>query len=87
MATTGQDSSSSPTWWRKATGGKKRECYRSVFYPGIFVCLFVCLFVVTLAFTWKTRHTYVTGSGKRDIFMHTFKIELLAPLGRVSSQL
>ena len=34
--------------------------------------------------TWDT---YVTGSGKRDIFAHIFKIELLAPLGRVSSQL
>ena len=31
--------------------------------------------------------TYVTGSGKRDIFAHIFKIELLAPQGRVSSQL
>ena len=30
---------------------------------------------------------YVTGSGKRDIFAHIFKIELLAPQGRVSSQL
>ena len=30
---------------------------------------------------------YVTGSGKRDIFAHIFKIELLAPRGRVSSQL
>ena len=29
----------------------------------------------------------VTGSGKRDIFAHIFKIELLAPQGRVSSQL
>ena len=31
--------------------------------------------------------TYVTGSGKRDIFAHIFKIKLLAPQGRVSSQL
>ena len=30
---------------------------------------------------------YVTGSGKRDIFAHIFKIELLAPQDRVSSQL
>ena len=30
---------------------------------------------------------YVTGSGKRDIFAHILKIELLAPQGRVSSQL
>ena len=29
----------------------------------------------------------VTGSGKRDIFAHIFKIELLTPQGRVSSQL
>ena len=29
----------------------------------------------------------MTGSGKRDIFGHIFKIELLAPQGRVSSQL
>ena len=28
-----------------------------------------------------------TDSGKRDIFAHIFKIELLAPQGRVSSQL
>ena len=32
-------------------------------------------------------YIYVTGSGKRDIFAHIFKIELLAPQGRVSSQL
>ena len=30
---------------------------------------------------------FVTGSGKRDIFALIFKIELLAPQGRVSSQL
>ena len=29
----------------------------------------------------------MTGSGKRDIFAHIFKIELLVPQGRVSSQL
>ena len=29
--------------------------------------------------------TNVTGSGKRDIFVHIFKIELLVPQGRVSS--
>ena len=34
-----------------------------------------------------THTIYVTGSGKRDIFAHIFKIELLAPQGRVSSQL
>ena len=30
---------------------------------------------------------YVTGSGKRYVVAHIFKIELLAPRGRVSSQL
>ena len=30
---------------------------------------------------------YVTGSGKRYIVAHIFKIELFAPRGRVSSQL
>ena len=32
-------------------------------------------------------YTYVTGSEKRYIVAHLFKIELLAPRGRVSSQL
>ena len=31
--------------------------------------------------------SYVTGSEKRYIVAHIFKIELLAPRGRVSSQL
>ena len=31
--------------------------------------------------------TYVTGSGKRYTTAHIIKIELLAPRGRVSSQL
>ena len=37
----------------------------------------------------KEKHTfiYVTGSEKRYIVAHIFKIELLAPRGRVSSQL
>ena len=32
-------------------------------------------------------YIYVTGSEKRYIVAHIFKIELLAPRGRVSSQL
>ena len=32
-------------------------------------------------------YLYVTGSGKRYIVAHIFKIELLAQWGRVSSQL
>ena len=32
-------------------------------------------------------YNYVTGSEKRYIVAHIFKIELLAPRGRVSSQL
>ena len=34
-----------------------------------------------------TVYIYVTGSEKRYIVAHIFKIELLAPRGRVSSQL
>ena len=33
------------------------------------------------------NYNNVTGSGKRDIFTHIFKIELLALQGRVNSQL
>ena len=40
-----------------------------------------------IGYLFYTLPTYVTGSGKRDIFAHIFKIELLAPQGRVSSQL
>ena len=35
----------------------------------------------------EVLNIYVTGSGKRDIFAHSFKIELLAPQDRASSQL
>ena len=35
----------------------------------------------------KKRSIYVTGSGKRDNFGQFFKIELLAPQGRVSPRL
>ena len=41
--------------------------------------ILLCVFVFVLI--------YVTGSGKRDIFAHIFKIELLVPQGRVNSQL
>ena len=34
-----------------------------------------------------THSTYVTGSEKRYIVAHIFKIELLAPQGRASSRL
>ena len=38
-----------------------------------------------LLLLWESQ--YVTGSEKRYIVAHIFKIELLAPRGRVSSQL
>ena len=43
-------------------------------------------YLLTSIFIQKIR-LYVTDSGKRDIFAHIFKIELLAQQGRVSSQL
>ena len=42
---------------------------------------------ICIYFSLVNRNIYVTGSGKRDIFAHIFKIELLAPQGRVNSQL
>ena len=51
----------------------------------LFVCLFVCVLVRMLFYYDKKFH--VTGSGKRYTNAHIFKIELLAPRGRVSSQL
>ena len=35
----------------------------------------------------RAGHIYVTGSGKKYIVAYIFKIELLTPRGRVSSQL
>ena len=41
--------------------------------------------IIIFITTFKRFMLYVTGSGKRDNFKHSFKIELLAPQGRVGS--
>ena len=48
---------------------------------------FLVVVVVVDVFIVIVILLFVTGSGKRYIFTHIFKIELLAPQGRVSSQL